>query len=95
MAPRVRSNPLLFGFQGDFDMRKTGAILATTALLMTSAFAATPANSPLPAGKPAGVRQADLEMGGVWLVLGLAAVAGAIAAIASTTQGSATTGTGG
>ncbi|MBV9550666.1 MAG: hypothetical protein JO256_13440 [Alphaproteobacteria bacterium] len=73
-------------------MRKTGAILATTALLMGSALAAdAPANSPLPAGKPAGTHQAALEMGGVWLVIGLAAVAGIIAAVASTTQGTSGT----
>jgi hypothetical protein len=42
---------------------------------------------PLAPGKPAGVRQADIEAGGVWLVLGIAAVAGVIAAVASTTQG--------
>ena len=77
-------------------MRKTGAILAVTAMLATSAFAAgAPANSPLPAGKPAGTHQAALEMGGIWLVIGLAAVAGIIAAVASTTQGSSSTGTGG
>jgi hypothetical protein len=70
-------------------MRKIGATLAVTALLMTSAFAAeAPANAPLPAGKPAGTQQAALEAGGVWLVLGLAAAAGIIAAIASGTQGS-------
>jgi hypothetical protein len=72
-------------------MRKTGAILALTAMLATSAFAAdAPANSPLPAGKPAGTHQAALEMGGVWLVIGLVAIAGIIAAVASSTQGSST-----
>jgi len=72
-------------------MRKTGAILAMAAVLTTSAFAAqAPATSPLPAGKPAGVHQAALEMGGVLVVIGLAAVAGAIAAIASNTQGTST-----
>lgn len=75
-------------------MRKTGAILALTAMLAGSAFAAdAPANSPLPAGKPAGTHQAALEMGGVWLVIGLVVVAGVIAAVASTTQGSSATGT--
>jgi hypothetical protein len=72
-------------------MRKTGAILALTAMLATSAFAAdAPANSPLAPGKPAGTHQAALEMGGVWLVIGLVAVAGIIAAVASSTQGSST-----
>jgi hypothetical protein len=65
------------------------ATLAATGMLMTSAFAVeAPANSPLPAGKPAGTQQAALEMGGIWLVVGLAAVAGIIAAVASGTQGS-------
>jgi len=67
-------------------MRKTSAILATTALLMTSAFATTPATSPLPAC----THEAALQMGVVMLVLGLVTVAGAIAAIASTTQGTST-----
>ena len=75
-------------------MRKTGAILAVTALLATSAFAVDAhANSPLPAGKPADTHQAALEMGGIWLVIGFAAVAGIIAAVVSTTQGSSSTGT--
>ena len=54
-------------------MRKFGAALVAASLLTSSAaFAAeAPANSPLPAGKPAGTHQAALEMGGVWLVLGL------------------------
>lgn len=73
-------------------MRKIGATLAATALLMSSAFAAdVPANTPLPAGKPAGTQQAALEMGGIWLVVGLAAVAGIIAAVASGTQGTSST----
>lgn len=74
-------------------MRKIGATLAASALLMSSAFAEAPANSPLPAGKPAGTREAALQMGGIWLVVGLAAVAGVIAAVASGTQGSSSTGT--
>ena len=78
-------------------MRKIGATIAATALLMSSAFAEAPANSPLPAGKPAGTQQAALQMGGIWLVVGLAAAAGIIAAVASGTQGksTSTTGTGG
>ena len=75
-------------------MRKTFATLAATALMATSVYAAeAPAASPLPAGKPAGTREAALQMGGVWLVLGLAAAAGVIAAVASGTQGSSSTGT--
>ena len=76
-------------------MRKIGAALVAASLLASSAaFAAdAPANSPLPAGKPAGTQQAALEMGGVWLVLGLAAAAGIIAAIASGTQGNSSNAT--
>ena len=76
-------------------MRKTLATLAASALMATSVYAAeAPAASPLPAGKPAGTRQAALQMGGIWLVLGLAAAAGVIAAVASGTQGSGTSSTG-
>ena len=61
------------------------AALAAT-LFTSSAFAAD-ATGPLEAGKPAGVKNAQLETGGVLLVVGILAAAGAIAAIASTTQG--------
>ena len=70
-------------------MRKIGATLAATALLMSSAFAAD--TGMLSPGKPAGTQQAALEMGGIWLVVGLAAVAGIIAAVASGTQGTSST----
>lgn len=63
------------------------AALAAT-LISSSAFAETGA---LDAGKPAGVQKAQLETGGVLLVVGILAVAGAIAAIASTTQGNGST----
>ena len=61
------------------------AALAAT-LFTSSAFAAD-TTGPLEAGKPAGVKNAQLETGGVLLVVGILAAAGAIAAIASTTQG--------
>jgi hypothetical protein len=48
---------------------------------------------PLAAGKPAGVKQADIETGGVLLWGGIALAAGAIAIIASNTQGDKTTST--
>lgn len=64
------------------------AALAAT-LFTSSAFAADD-SGPLAAGKPAGVQKAQLETGGVLLVVGILAVAGAIAAIASTTQGNST-----
>jgi hypothetical protein len=73
--------------KGDFKMRKIGAALVATSLLASSAFAA-PASGPLAPGKPAGTNEAALQMGGVMLFVGLAAAAGIIALVASTTQGS-------
>ncbi len=66
------------------------AALAAT-LVTSTAFAETGA---LDAGKPAGVKSAQLETGGVLLVVGILAAAGAIAAIASTTQGNSSSSTG-
>jgi hypothetical protein len=43
--------------------------------------------APLSPGKPAGVKQADIEAGGVLLWVGVAALAAGIAVIASQTQG--------
>ena len=63
------------------------AALAAT-LFTSTAIADT---GPLASGKPAGVQQAQLETGGVLLVVGILAVAGAIAAIASTRQGNGST----
>jgi len=65
------------------------AALAAT-LFTSSAIADT---GPLDAGKPAGVQTAQLETGGVLLVVGILAAAGAIAAIAATTQGNGSTST--
>ena len=67
-------------------MRGFGAAFVAMAMTISGAFAAD-SIGPLAPGKPAGVRQADVEAGGVWLVLGIAAAAGVIAAVASTTQG--------
>lgn len=64
---------------------------ALAATLFTSTAFAADATGPLDAGKPAGVQNAQLETGGVLLVVGILAVAGAIAAIASTTQGNGST----
>ena len=65
------------------------AVLAT--MMVSSAFAAeAPAFGPLSAGKPAGIQQAQIETGGVLLVVGILVVAGGIAALASTTQGNGT-----
>ena len=66
------------------------AALAVT-LFTSNAIADTGA---LSAGKPAGVQKAQLETGGVLLVLGILAAAGAIAAIASNTQGKSSSSTG-
>jgi hypothetical protein len=67
-------------------MRGFGAAFVAMAMTIFGAFAAD-SSGPLAPGKPAGVRHADIEAGGVWLVLGIVAAAGVIAAVASTTQG--------
>ena len=70
-------------------MRGFGAGFVAMAMTVSGAFAADSAG-PLRPGKPAGVRQADIESGGVLLVAGIVAVAAVIAVVASTTQGSST-----
>jgi hypothetical protein len=67
-------------------MRMIVATVLATSLAVSSAFAATD-SAPLAPGKPAGVKQADIEAGGVVLWLGIAAVVAGIAVLASTTQG--------
>ncbi len=67
------------------------AVLAATLSFSSAIAAEAPAMGPLAAGKPAGMKQAQIETGGVLLVVGILVVAGAIAAIASTTQGSGST----
>jgi hypothetical protein len=74
-------------------MRKIGAVIVATSLLASSAFAAEPATGPLAPGKPAGTKEAAIQSGGVMLFVGLAVAAGIIALVASTTQGSSSTGT--
>jgi hypothetical protein len=72
-------------------MRKIGAALVATSLLVSSAYAAeTAPKGPLAPGKPAGSSEAAIQTGGVMLFVGLAAIAGIIALVASTTQGSST-----
>lgn len=61
---------------------------AILALSISSQAIAAEAAGPLAPGKPAGVQQAAIETGGVIMWVGILAVAGGIAAIASTTQGS-------
>jgi hypothetical protein len=62
------------------------AVLAT--ILMTSTACA--AGGTLAPGKPAGTQQAQIETGGVMVVVGIAALAAVIAVVASTTQGDST-----
>jgi hypothetical protein len=71
-------------------MRAFGAGLLAMTMTICSASAG---QGPLPPGKPAGVRQADIEAGGVLLMAGIVAVAAVIAVVASTTQGNSTSST--
>jgi hypothetical protein len=73
-------------------MRGIGAALVAMTMTVSSAFASDGALAP---GKPAGVKQADIEAGGVLLVAGIVAAAAVIAVVASTTQGNSTTSTSG
>ena len=74
-------------------MRKFAAALVASSLMVSSAFAGETAatKSPLAPGKPAGTQEAAIQTGGVILFLGLAAAAGVIALVASSTQGSGAT----
>ena len=75
-------------------MRSISAAVLALSLTASSASAADfVSKGALAPGKPAGVRQADIEAGGVLLVAGIVAVAAAIAVVASTTQGNSTTST--
>lgn len=70
-------------------MRSIFAAALAASLVVMPALAAETSNAgALSAGKPAGVKQASIEAGGVLMWVGILAAAGAIAAIASTTQGS-------
>ena len=72
---------------------KLFAAVTASALLISPVLASEV--TPLPAGKPAGTKEAALEAGGVWLVLGLAAAAVGIAAAAGAfNKSTTTTGTG-
>ena len=58
-------------------------------LVVSSAFAATDVGTnsgPLSPGKAAGVKQADIEAGGVLLILGILGVAAAVAVLATATS---------
>jgi hypothetical protein len=72
-------------------MRAFGAaLLAMTMMVSGTVSGAFAAEGMLAPGKPAGIRQADIEAGGVLLVVGIVAVAAVIAVVASTTQGNST-----
>jgi len=71
-------------------MRATVAAFLAMTVMASGASAGEGALAP---GKPAGVRVAAIEGGGVLLVAGIVAVAAVIAVVASNTQGSAPTST--
>jgi hypothetical protein len=70
-------------------MRAPVALILASSLFVSSAFAASD-TGPLSPGKPAGVKQADIEAGGVLLVVSILGLAAGIALLASTTQGKGT-----
>jgi len=55
----------------------------TTALLFLALSSPVMADGNLPAGKPAGVHQAELNMGNAWLLVGGAAVIAVAVAVAT------------
>ena len=65
-------------------MRTVVATILASSLFVASACADT---APLAAGKPAGVKQADIEAGGVLLWVGVLGLAAGIAVLANSTQG--------
>jgi hypothetical protein len=75
-------------------MRSIGTAALALSLMASGACAADfVSKGALAPGKPAGIRQADIEAGGVLLVAGIVAAAAVIAVVASTTQGNSTTST--
>jgi hypothetical protein len=66
-------------------MRTMIATILASSLLVSSAIAADVA--PLSPGKPAGIKQADIEAGGVLLWVGVGALAAGIAFAVSSSQG--------
>ena len=73
-------------------MRAIGAALVAMTMTVSGAFAADGTLAP---GKPAGTKEAQIETGGVLLVAGILVAAGAIALVASTTQGNSSSSTNG
>ncbi len=72
-------------------MRTMIAAILASSLLVSSAVAADVA--PLSPGKPAGVKQADIEAGGVLLWVGVLGLAAGIAILAKGTQGNSSSST--
>ena len=69
-------------------MRAIVASIMVSSLLASTAFAADAGQvGPLAPGKPAGVKKADIEAGGVLLVGSILVLAAGIAVLASNTQG--------
>jgi hypothetical protein len=69
-------------------MRTLISLALATSLLASSAFAADTA-SPLTAGKPAGVHQAQMEMGTTaWALIGIGVLAAVAIGVASSSNGS-------
>src|SRR3569833_3021198 len=77
--------PQCAGYLSETSMRKILAAALAATMLATPVLAAE--QGALEAGKPAGVKQASIEAGGVLLWVGTLAAAGAIAPIAPTTLG--------
>ena len=73
-------------------MRSFAAAILALALCTSNGFAADN-GSPLAPGKPAGVKEANLESGGVLLWVGLAVVAAGIAIVVSNSGNGPTTST--
>ncbi len=71
-------------------MRAPVALVLADRLTRLSAPSRPTDTGPLSPGKPAGVKQADIEAGGVLLVVGILGLAAGIALLASTTQGRGT-----
>lgn len=71
-------------------MRAIAAAVLALTMTVSSSFAAT--QGALAPGKPAGTKQAQIETGGVLLVVGIIAIAAVIAVVASTTQGNSNSG---
>jgi hypothetical protein len=70
-------------------MRAIGSAFVAMTMMISGALADTTQGALAP-GKPAGTKQAQLEAGGVLLVVGIVALAAVIAIVASTTDNNST-----